>query len=129
MKPLKKIMYVEDDPDIRQIVEISLEKIGGFQVTTCGSGKEALQLAQEFFPDLVLLDIMMPDMDGPSVLINLHNIPELTSIPAIFITAKTRKNEINCLKEQKGVLGVITKPFDPITLPEILKKLWEESND
>lgn len=123
MKKLEKIMYIEDEPDIIAIAEISLQEVGGFTLVCCQSGREALQKALEFKPDLFLIDVMMPEMDGPAVLKALHKIPELSTIPIIFMTAKTQANEI---KEylKLGALDVITKPFNPIMLPEEIKQIW-----
>ena len=123
--PLKRVMYIEDEPDIRSIVQIALEKIGGLTVTTCGSGRETLGLALDFNPDLILLDIMMPDMDGFAVLQAIRSMPQLVNVPVVFVTAKTQLHEIDQYKEE-GVSDVITKPFDPVALPKIVNDIWEK---
>jgi two-component system OmpR family response regulator len=122
---LKKIMLVEDDTDIQEIAQLALCSIGGFSVTICSSGQEALQLVKNDKPQLILLDVMMPNMDGPEVLKHLRLIPEATAIPVIFMTAKVQQHEISLYK-QMGVLEVISKPFDPMTLSETILKIWDK---
>ena len=124
MPNLKRILYVEDESDIQAIAKIALESVGGFTLMICSSGKEALEKAAEFAPELLLLDVMMPEMDGPSTLKLLRKIPELNSVPAIFMTAKVQPSEVEELKTL-GALDVIAKPFDPMTLAEQIKKIWE----
>src|SRR5437773_12396015 len=113
--PLKKIMFVEDDPDIQFVAEIALSVKGGFQVCVCGSGTQALEEARTFRPDLVLLDVMMPKMNGPTTMKNLRTIPETAQTPVIFMTAKVQPHEVSEYKEL-GALDVIFKPFDPMTI-------------
>ncbi len=125
MPTLQKIMYVEDEPDIQTIASIALENIGGFSVKTCNCGADALEEAPEFAPDLILLDVMMPDMDGPTTLLEIRKIDSLVSTPVVFITAKAQLHEIAQYKSQPGVLDVITKPFDPITLSDTIRNIWE----
>ena len=85
MAELKKILHVEDEPDIREIALLALETVGGFSVESCGSGDEALEKAPGFMPDLFLMDIMMPGMDGPATLVELRKMPEFADTPVIFI--------------------------------------------
>lgn len=125
MQMLKKILYVEDEPDIRTIAQIALEDIGGFTVKFCSSGKEALEQAEAFEPDLLLLDVMMPGMDGPTTLQALRKKPTLTNAPAIFMTAKAQTAEIAEYRKL-GVLDVIVKPFDPMSLAETLQDCWKK---
>ena len=120
---LERILYVEDDPDVQKIVKIALESVGGFKVKICSSGAEALQQAPLFEPQLILLDVMMPIMDGPATLKNLRNIPSMALIPVLFVTAKVQKYEVENYKKL-GVLEVIRKPFDPITLSETIQNIW-----
>jgi two-component system OmpR family response regulator len=122
-KELKKILYAEDEEDIRSIARIALEDIGGFTIKYCANGEEALMTAQTFIPDLLLLDVMMPGMDGPTTLKELRKNPKLSHIPAIFMTAKIQAEEINEYKAL-GALEVISKPFDPITLADQIKQIW-----
>lgn len=122
-KELRTILYAEDEEDIRSIAQIALEDIGGFTIRYCTNGEEVLAVAKTFVPDLLLLDVMMPGMDGPTTLKELRKIPTFTKIPAIFMTAKIQSEEINEYKTL-GALDVISKPFDPITLAEQIKKIW-----
>lgn len=121
---LSKILYVEDEPDIQTVARLSLESLGGFTVEICSSGEEALARAPLFEPDLILLDVMMPGMDGPTTLRRLREISSLSAVPVVFMTAKAQPQEIQHFKEL-GALGVITKPFDPMALPTEVRTLWE----
>jgi CheY-like chemotaxis protein len=123
MKALNRILYVEDDADIRVIAEIALEVVGGFTLTSCASGREALEVAERAAPDLLLLDIMMPGMDGLSTLEALRAQPATADVPVIFMTAKVQAAEIAHYKSL-GALDVISKPFDPMVLPEQIRSTW-----
>ena len=123
MAELKRILYVEDEPDIQAVAKLALEAIGGFEVKICSSGKEALESAVAYSPDLILLDAMMPGMDGPATLNALRGLPELAHTPVIFMTAKVQPQEIMEYKKL-GALDVIPKPFDPMTLADNVKKIW-----
>ena len=120
---LQNILYVEDEPSIQAVAQIALESVGGFNLKICSSGKEALETAVAFKPDLLLLDVMMPDMDGPATLEALRKLPELTNTPAMFMTAKVQPNEIAHYKSL-GALDVIVKPFDPMTVADLIKSIW-----
>ncbi len=120
---LNRILLVEDEPDIRKIVQVSLQDIGGFTLETCGSGHEALEITKVRKPDLMILDVMMPVMDGPDTLREIHKVYNLKDIPVIFLTAKVQPHEVEKYLEL-GVIGVISKPFDPITLPQQINDLW-----
>jgi CheY-like chemotaxis protein len=124
MAELRTILYVEDDPDIREVVTMALELVGGFEVTVAGSGREALIAVDGSTPDLILLDVMMPDMDGPTTLERLRSRPELADTPVIFITAKVQANEIEYFKSL-GAVDVIAKPFDPVTLASHVQAIWD----
>ena len=117
MQEVKRILFVEDEPDIQTIVQIALESIGGFTVEACDSGAQAIDKAADFSPDLILLDVMMPDMDGPVTLKALRELPATASTPIIFMTAKAQPWEIQRFRSL-GALDVITKPFDPMTLSD-----------
>ncbi len=121
--PLNRILYVEDEPDIRAVAQLALEAVGGFTVEVCASGQEALDKCAGFKPDLVLLDVMMPGMDGPSTFAALRAKPEGQTLPIIFMTAKVQPAEVQRYQEL-GALGVISKPFDPMTLAETVRGLW-----
>lgn len=126
MPTLKKILYVEDEPDIRTIAVIALEEIGKFTVKCCRSGQEAIEQAEDFSPDLLLLDVMMPGMDGPATLAALRKKKSLVNTPAIFMTAKAQTNEIAEYRKL-GVLDIIIKPFDPILLSQTLTDCWNKA--
>jgi two-component system, OmpR family, response regulator len=122
-KELKKILYAEDEDDIRAIAQIALEDIGGYTVRYCTNGQKIIEAAKEFIPDLLLLDVMMPETDGPTALLELRKNPDFINIPAIFMTAKIQSDE---LREYQsiGAIEVITKPFNPITLAETIQNAW-----
>jgi len=124
---LNKILYVEDDPDIQVVAKIALEVVGGFILRSCSSGREALEPASiDFAPDLMLLDVMMPEMDGPTTLACLRKMTQMLHTPAIFITAKVQPSEVEYLKSL-GAIGVLAKPFDPMQLASQVRELWEKS--
>ena len=120
---LRRILVVEDERDIREIIRISLANVGGFNVDICDSALEAMGRLQGDLPDLIILDVMMPVMDGPSFLQQLQHSERLKHIPVIFITAKVQSHEIEEYMGM-GVLGVISKPFDPLGLPNQINELW-----
>jgi len=124
-KLLNKILVVEDENDIRTILKFTLERLGHFTVLYCSSGIEALESAEIFSPDLILLDVMMPGMDGIETLKELRNKLPLRYTPVIFMTAKTQADEIANYKKL-GAIDVITKPFDPTLLVERLWAIWKE---
>lgn len=121
---LHSIMIVEDEPDIQAVARLALEKVGGFQVTVCGSGREALDRLGEVNPDLILLDVMMPDMDGLETYRRLRALPQTATIPIIFQTAKVQASEVSQYREM-GALDVIFKPFDPMQLAANVRSIWE----
>jgi two-component system OmpR family response regulator len=111
-----KVLYVDDEPDIREVGAMALELDGSMEVSTASSGPEALALLEgSLRPEVILLDVMMPGMDGPGVLAELKKRPELAQIPVIFITARAQAHELARFVSL-GAIGVITKPFDPMTL-------------
>ncbi|OYY94037.1 MAG: hypothetical protein B7Y41_08880 [Hydrogenophilales bacterium 28-61-23] len=124
MSALQRILYVEDEPDIQAVARIALEMVGGFTVKTCSSGQEALREAVAFAPDLILLDVMMPGMDGPSTFKALRELPELAETPVAFMTAKVQPAEVAYYKSL-GARDVIAKPFDPMTLADQVRAIWE----
>ena len=126
MPQLKKILYVEDEADIRTIAKMSLEAVGGFQVTACASGSDALAVAASTGADLILLDVMMPGMDGPATLRALRSIAATATTPVIFMTAKVQASEIAQYKAL-GALEVISKPFDPMTLSADIGGIWSRA--
>ena len=126
MSELCKIMYVEDQPDIQMVAKVALESVGGFEVLICSGGEEALEKVINFDPDLILLDVMMPGMDGPTTKVELGKIPETSAIPVIFMTAKIQPSEVAEYKNL-GALEVIPKPFDPMTLSDQIKDIWNQN--
>lgn len=120
---LSKILLVDDQRDIRSIVGLALGKIGKFQVHVCASGEEALASAGAFAPDLLLLDLSMPVMDGVATLRGLRE--RGIEAPAIFFTARLKPGDVERYRDL-GVLGVIAKPFDPLKLGAQLREMWKE---
>jgi CheY-like chemotaxis protein len=110
-----RILHVDDEPDIREVVELSLGLDPDFTVRSCGSGKDALAIAADWQPDFILLDVMMPAMDGPATLVQLRENAKSADIPVIFMTARAQARELNRFRSL-GAVGVIPKPFDPMTL-------------
>jgi two-component system OmpR family response regulator len=110
-----RILHVDDEPDIREVVEMSLGLDRAFTTRNCGSGKEALVVASEWMPDFILLDVMMPVMDGPATLAQLRCNERTANIPVIFMTARAQAREGDHFRAL-GAVGVIAKPFDPMTL-------------
>lgn len=121
---LEKILYAEDEDDIREIAVLAIESLGGLQCATCNSGVDVIALAHSFKPQLILLDVMMPVMDGPTTLQALKQEPELKDIPVVFLTAKIMTEELVRFKSI-GAIDIISKPFDPMTLAEQIQTIWE----
>nr|WP_321456577.1 response regulator [uncultured Cohaesibacter sp.] len=120
---LERITYAEDEPDIRAITELALASIGGYTLDLCENGKQVLESVETFKPNLILLDVMMPVMDGVETLQHLKANPATATIPVIVMTAKAQKHEIESYK-QKGAVDVVTKPFDPISLSFKIHSIW-----
>ena len=110
-----RILHVDDEPDIREVVEISLSLDPGFETRSCSSGQEALVVAAEWQPEIILLDVMMPVMDGTATLACLRASPVTADIPVVFMTARAQSRELDLFRSL-GAVGVIPKPFDPMTL-------------
>ena len=123
MHELKRVLFVEDDPDIQTVARMSLEAVGGFTVMACSSGAEALERAAAFAPDLILLDVMMPGMDGLETLEALRRLPQVSRVPVVFMTAKVQAQEVSRYRDA-GAADVIAKPFDPMTLPARVRTIW-----
>lgn len=121
---LTRILYVEDEPDIQTVARLALETLGGFTVEICSSGNEALEKIAAFQPQLILLDVMMPGMDGPTTLGKLRELPKFASTPVIFMTAKVQPGEVAGYKAI-GAADVIPKPFDPMALSGQVETIWE----
>jgi len=125
---LRTILYVDDEPDIREIVHMALTEAGALTVHLCGSGQEALERLPQLKPDFVLLDVMMPGMDGPMTLRRMREDPALARIPVGFMTAKAMPQEVARFRAL-GAIGVIAKPFDPMRLAQQVTALWNEASD
>jgi two-component system, OmpR family, response regulator len=120
---VEKVLLVDDDAGIRRVAELSLSRVGKWNVMLADSGFKALELASTFKPDLILLDVMMPGMDGPTAFGFLRQDEATAGIPVIFLTAKVQKQEVQGYLDL-GACGIISKPFDPVTLPaEIMRVL------
>jgi CheY-like chemotaxis protein len=122
-----KILMIDDEDDIRLIARMSLSRIGGMEVIEATSGPDGVRQAATGQPDAILLDVMMPLMDGPTTLIALRENAATARIPVIFLTAKAMDSEIERLLAM-GVTGVLTKPFDPLTLPDQVREVLKKEN-
>ena len=121
-----KLLYVEDEADIREVAEFALED-EGFDIIFCESGEQALEKASDFKPEVILLDVMMPGMDGPTTLKELRKIPAMTDTPVIFLTAKVQPDEVQGYIDL-GAVDVIPKPFDPVTLADQIHAILDRNN-
>jgi two-component system OmpR family response regulator len=126
-RKIQSVLCVDDDPDICAVVHAALGCIAGLNVHTAGSGEQAIDLAYELRPDLILMDIMMPGLDGPSTFKRMREHALLANIPVIFLTAKDRPAEVAHFL-QSGAIGVIAKPFDPLKLCDDLFALWDSAD-
>jgi CheY-like chemotaxis protein len=123
--PLNRICYVEDDEDIQRIVRMSLEKVGKMTVEVVGDPLKAIDAMVAFGPELVMLDWMMPGMDGPTLFRMMREDERTAKLPVVFITAKASTGELNELLAM-GAAGAISKPFSPKDLPGQLRAIWEK---
>ncbi len=123
MNDLSRILLVEDDRDIQIVARLALVDLAGFELEVCSSGQEALEKAPGFAPDLILLDVMMPELDGPSTLRALRRRSSLSETPVIFMTAKAQPEEV-AEYLRLGALDVIVKPFDPMALGDEVRRIW-----
>ena len=124
-RPLTRICYVEDDADIQRIVRLSLERIGKMTVEVVGDPTVAIDAMLAFKPDLVMLDWMMPVLDGPALFRQMKQRPETSALPVVFITAKAAQRDLDELLAL-GAAGTISKPFSPKDLPEQLRAIWSK---
>lgn len=122
---IKKILLIDDDPDARRIGAMSLRKLGGFEVLLASSGVEGLGLAELARPDVILLDIIMPELDGWTTLVRLKKIPSIMTIPVILVTG--RHDPPHAYEyHDAGAIGLIAKPFDPLKLPATMLEILNE---
>lgn len=112
---MKRILVIDNEPYIQEVAQISLETVAGWEVLTAGSGQEGLELAEQEQPDAILLDVMMPDMDGPTTFKQLQANPMTRQIPVILLTAKVQISDRQRYAEM-GMTATIAKPFDPLQL-------------
>jgi two-component system, OmpR family, response regulator len=122
-RALNRICYVEDDEDIQRIVRMSLERVGKMTVEVVGDPTKAIEAMTAFRPDLVMLDWMMPVMDGPALFRQMQLREETKALPVVFITAKAASRDLEELMKM-GAAGTISKPFNPKDLPEQLRAIW-----
>jgi CheY-like chemotaxis protein len=120
---LSRVLLVEDDPDIQDVAGFALGDVGGFRVEVCASGPEAIARAPGFLPEIVLLDMMMPGMDGWATLRALRALPQTAATPVVFVTARVQPHEIEQYR-RAGACDVIVKPFEPTELPDLLRGIW-----
>src|ERR1700683_5163166 len=125
-RDFQSVLYVDDDADICSVVQATLRIVPGLDVQTADCGERAINLAYELRPDLVLMDVMMPGLDGPSTLTRMRQSILLADTPVIFLTAKVLPAEISQFL-QLGAIGVIVKPFDPLKLYADLVALWHKA--
>jgi CheY-like chemotaxis protein len=125
---IRTVLLVDDDPNIRKLAKMTLERVGRWQVTVACSGGEALELLKGEMPDVVILDVMMPGLDGKSTLTHIKNDPATAHIPVILMTAKVQHQEMDEYVEM-GATGVIVKPFDPLRLPDEIRQLVASSKE
>lgn len=128
MTELKKILYAEDEPDVQTVVELTIQTMSEYEVKICDNGKKLLECVEEYNPDLILLDVMMPEMDGPTTYKKLQDNQKTKNIPVIFMTAKAQVHEVENFKDT-GAIGVITKPFDPMNLCDEIQTIWRNKDE
>lgn len=122
---LRFILYVEDDLHVRTTAKLVLEVIGNFKVRECSSGRQALAAAADFQPDLILLDVMMPELDGLATLKALRQLPHLANTPAVFVTGLTMPEDL-ARYVGVGAIGVIAKPLVPLRLADQVHQMWDQ---
>ncbi|WP_312341071.1 response regulator [Stutzerimonas nitrititolerans] len=128
MRALKRILHIEDVPSIQIVTRIALERIGGFEVLSCASAQAALAEVRAFAPDLILLDVMLPQMDGIELLRQLAGLVDLQQTPVVLLTGHLERERLTEL-QQMGVRDVLQKPFDPLQLTAQLRAIWEAEHE
>ena len=123
---LSKILCIDDEEDITEVAGMALETLGNFEVIICNSGNAGIEKATTLQPDLILLDVMMPEMDGPATLSKILSNSHIKHIPVIFMTARVQPKEIQEYIDM-GAIGVIEKPFDPMSLHQTITNIWNEN--
>jgi CheY-like chemotaxis protein len=122
-----RVLHIDDETDILELAAISFGLDSEFEVRGCASGKDGLAAASECPPDIILLDVMMPTMDGPATFKKLQENPKTAGIPVVFMTARVQTSEIEQFKSQ-GIAGVISKPFDPMTLAASVRNYMQSAH-
>jgi two-component system, OmpR family, response regulator len=125
---LRHIVCVDDDDDILEVTKLCLESIGGFRVTCFGSGATIVSVIESEKPDLILLDVMMPELDGPSTLKLLQQGTAPPHVPVIFMTARVQPAEVSDYLNL-GAVGVVAKPFDPMQISAQVASIWRTLHD
>ena len=124
---LQRVLIADDEPDILEISRIALESVGGFEVLVCSSGEELLEQISAFQPDLVIVDVLMPDMTGPEVFEEIRRRPEFDEVPVIYLTGVIQEEELDGLRKA-GVADIVLKPFDPMTLADRINGVWKDTH-
>lgn len=124
---LQRVLIADDEPDLLEIARIALETLGGYEVATCQSGGELLSLLPVFEPDLVVVDVLMPDMGGLEVFDALRRESGYQDLPVVFLTGLVLERDLEKLRAS-GAADIITKPFDPMTLADRIGRIWEGSH-
>ena len=123
MPSQRRILLVDDDDSVREVTRACLEIVGGYHVVSASSGQECLELSLTSRPDAILLDVMMPGLDGPSTFVRLQEQEETRNLPVVLLTAKTQEADLRRFAEL-GVAGVIRKPFEPMKLSDQVAELF-----
>ena len=121
---LQRILIADDEPDLLEIIRIALEIVGGYEVSICDSGAVLLERLPEFNPDLLVIDVLMPDMGGLELLERVREVPGYDSVPVVFLTGVAQEGELEALR-RSGAAEIITKPFDPMTLADHIDGVWK----
>lgn len=124
---LQRILLADDEPDILEIARIALESVGGYDVCVCSSGRMLLERLADFEPDLIMVDVLMPDITGPEILKEVRQRPELNSVPVVYLTGLIEQEELDELL-RTGAAEVIRKPFDPMTLADRISRIWKAAD-
>ncbi len=129
MKPLQRILHVEDVPSIQVVTRIALQKLGGFEVLSCASGQEALDQVRQFEPDMILLDLSLPEMDGIELLRQLASVIDLQHTTVVLLTGQADDPADPAELRRLGVRKLLKKPFDPLQLATQLKEVWNAEHE
>lgn len=126
MQPLElcRVLLVEDDAAVRGLANVALADLGGLEVLACGSGTEAIRVAPLFAPHAMVLDVQLPDTDGPRLAERLRALPGMEAVPAILLTGRP-ETVTSTVSPRTGIIGVLPKPFDPLTLADTVRGLWQ----